>query len=175
MKIYMRKIKKSILTIIVVLACSCSGIFEEKLSMKRVNYDGNELRTDGYYYYLNNGNVSTQVRFLYKNGVGLCANSYASHDLNSVEHEMVMYYPNTIKRKENWGLFMISGSTIEIEEWTIEIPRRVTVAKSMGYIENDTTFRLTEHYFSGIKYTYSERWHFKQFDNKPDSTNNFIK
>jgi hypothetical protein len=34
---------------------------------------------------------------------------------------------------------------------------------------------LTEHYFSDIKYTYTEIWHFKQFDNKPDSTNNFIK
>ena len=163
------------MTIIVITTCSCSGIFDEKLSMKRVDYDGNELRTDGYYYYLNNGNGNTQVRFLYKNGVSLCANSYTSHDLNSVESEMVKSYPRTTKSKENWGLFMIAGTTIEIEEWTIEIPRRVTVAKSMGYIENDTTFRLTEHYFSGIKYTYSERWHFKQFDNKPDSTNNFIK
>ena len=65
---------------------------------------------------------------------------------------------------------------IEYEIWTTPT-ETITIQKSSGYIENDTTFHITENYFSfnDKKYLANEVWHFKQFANKPDSTNNYIK
>jgi hypothetical protein len=69
------------------LSC-CNKLFpDEKLTLQRRDYIGKELRTDGYYYYFTQNN--TVVYFLYKNGIILCAHSYSSHDLNTIESEMV--------------------------------------------------------------------------------------
>jgi len=154
----------------------CSKIFpDEKLSMQRMDYSGNELRTDGYYYYFTKNN--TVVYFLYKNGIILCAHSYSSHDLNTVEVEMVKIYPEIRKLKDGWGVFLVNDNKIEYEIWNASTGYSLPTIKHIGVIENDTTFRITETYFSDTKKTdYKEFiYRFKQFDNKPDSTNVFIK
>ena len=85
-------------------------------------------------------------------------------------------YDNFGKDKWNWGVFIITNNQIEYEKWTVPT-ESVSTRKSIGNIENDTTFHITEQYFSYNKRKYSvdEVWRFKQFDNKPDSTNNYIK
>ncbi|MDR2408230.1 MAG: hypothetical protein LBE13_08985, partial [Bacteroidales bacterium] len=73
------------------LSC-CNKLFpDENLTLQRKDYNGNELRTDGYYYYFTKTN--TVVYFLYKNWIILCAHSYSGHDLNLVEVEMIGIYP----------------------------------------------------------------------------------
>jgi len=154
----------------------CNKLFpDEKLSIQRLDYNGNELRTDGYYYYFSLNN--TVVYFLYKNGIILCAASYSSTDLNTVESEMIKVYPDYKKYKDGWGVFLVNGNKINYEIWNTSTGYSLPVIKCNGIIENDTTFRITETYFSDSKKTdYGETvFHFKQFDNKPDSTNNYIK
>jgi len=172
--------KKTILFILTVslsifLSC-CDLLFpDEKLSMQRRDYNGNELRIDGYYYYFTQN--STIVYFLYKNGIILCAHSYSSHDLNAIEIEMVKIYPEIRKLKDGWGVFLVNDSKIEYEIWNAPTGFSLPIMRRNGIIENDTTFRITETYFSDIKKTdYKELvYRFKQFSPKPDSTNIFIK
>jgi hypothetical protein len=133
------------------------------------------LRTDGYYYYFTQNN--TVVYFLYKNGIILCAHNYSSHDLISVESEMVKIYPEIRKWKDGWGVFLVNGNEIEYEMWNVSTGHSLPIIKCKGYIKNDTVFHITETYFSDIKKTEHKEtvYHFKQFSNKPDSTNVYIK
>lgn len=162
---------------VITFVTSCDLLFpDEKLSLQRVNYNGNELRTDGYYYHFTSSN-NTIVYFLYRNGIILCAHSYSSHDLTSVELEMVKIYSEIRKLKDSWGVFIVNDNKIEYDMWNTPTGFSFPITKSKGYIENDTTFHITETYYSDINKTYyeDELWHFRQFANKPDSTNNFIK
>ena len=149
---------------------------DEKLSMKRVEYNGNQLRIDGYYYYQHDNPISTLVLFLYRNGVILSTRAYPSHDLDVVEEKMLSEYDKIRKEKAFWGVFLVNDNKIEYEKW--ESPTEgFTISKRSGYIEDDTTFHITKRFFSYNKKTYhaDEIWHFKQFSPKPDSTNNYIK
>ena len=48
---------------------SCSKWLEnEELTLPKTPYTGNELRTDGYYYYTMNGEYFRTITFFYKNG-----------------------------------------------------------------------------------------------------------
>jgi hypothetical protein len=158
------------------LSC-CSTLFpDEKLTLQRIDYNGNELRTDGYYYCYFAETGITVVIFLYKNGIILSPYASSTQDLGFIEQEMVKYYGKY--HKTDWGVFVIDSDAIQYERWT-ESPSGVTacVYRKKGYIENDITFHITESYYSGRNETkqIDEVWHFKQFENKPDSTNNYIK
>ena len=145
--------------------------------MQRNDYVGSELRTDGYYYYQEeSGHVYTTVMFLYRNGVTLSARSYSTLDLEIVEKEMISKYDKLGKEKPYWGVFKIINNRIEYEQW-VAPTELISTSKSTGWIENETTFHITEQCFSynKKKYSVNEVWRFKQFDNKPDSTNVYIK
>ncbi|MDR3236803.1 MAG: hypothetical protein LBT48_08805 [Prevotellaceae bacterium] len=154
----------------------CSTLYpDEKLTLQRIDYQGNKLRTDGYYYFQEPNRTS--IHFLYKNGIILYAYSYPTNDLNIVEKEMINYiYLN--KSKDHWGVFLVDSNVIQYERW-IEAPSGVSVCfyRCSGYIENDSTLHFMESYYSGRNETkqIDEVWHFKQFENKPDSTNTYIK
>ena len=173
----MKILNLSILTIsLSMFMYCCSTLYsDEKFSMQRMDYSGNELRTDGYYYYFTQNN--TVVYFLYKNGIILCAHSYSSHNLAAIEIEMVKLYSDIRKQKDGWGVFYVNDNKMKYEIWNASTGYSLPTIKRIGLIENDTTFRITETYFSDIKKTdYKELvYRFKQFDNKPDSTNVYIK
>jgi hypothetical protein len=157
---------------------SCSVLFpDDNLTFKRVDYNGNELRMDGYYYcYFEKTNI-TVIYFLFRNGVIRSIGGYSRYNEDNREQEMISYYDRSTP-KTDWGVFIIDGNKIQYEKW-IEAPSgvRASINRRSGYIENDTTFRITESYYSGTGETkqVDEVWHFKQFDNKPDSTNVYIK
>jgi len=160
------------------LSC-CSLLFpDEKLSMQREDFTGNELRMDGYYYCQkeNVPDPTTSCIFMYRNGTILSAYGHSTLDLDVVEKEIVDNYYNFGKDKWDWGVFIITNNRIEYEQWIVP-SESISTRKSTGNIENDTTFYITEQYFSynKKKYSVNEVWHFKHFVNKPDSTNNYIK
>jgi len=165
-----------ILTGIMFLSC-CNILYpDEKLTMRRVNYTGDELRIDGYYYcYFENTDI-TVVYFLFRNGILRSAGGYSRYIEDNREKEMVSYYDKYTKT--DWGVFVIEGNTIQYEKW-VEGPSGVSLAinRCSGYVENDTTFHITESYYSGRNETkqIDQTWHFKQFSPKPDSTNVYIK
>lgn len=160
------------------LMSCCSTLFpDEKLTLDRMDYNGNELRMDGYYYcYFENTDI-TVVYFLFRNGILRYTGGYSRYNEDNREKEMVSYY-DRFTPKTDWGLFVINDNKIQYEKW-IEAPSGIKAAinRRSGYIENDTTIHFTESYNSGtgeIKQV-DEVWHFKQFANKPDSTNVYIK
>ena len=161
----------------VFMSC-CSKIFpDEKLSMQRKDYNGNELRIDGYYYCYFEKTDITVIYFLFRNGIIRHAGGYSRYFEDNREQEMVSYYSKSTS-KTDWGVYVINGNQIQYEKW-IEAPSgvRAAINRRSGYIENDTTFHITESYNSGTGETkqINEIWRFKQFNNKPDSTNVYIK
>lgn len=170
--------KKTIILILsmcslnLLMSC-CSALFpDEKLSMQRKGYVGNELRTDGYYYVFKES--TTAIYFLYRNGILLSAGGYLSYNLEAIEKVIIN---KDVKSKDHWGIFIVDGNSIQYEKWVGSTGFHASLSKSTGYIENDTTIHFTEKYISEAQATHSidEIWHFKQFDNKPDSTNIYIK
>ena len=155
----------------------CGELFpDEQLTMQRKDYDGNELRIDGYYYSYFEKTGVTVIYFLFRNGLIRHAGGYSRYIEDNREQEMVSYYGKS--SKTDWGVFVINENKIQFERW-LEAPSgvRAVINRRSGYIENDTTFRITESYNSGTGETtqINEVWHFKQFSPKPDSTNVFIK
>ena len=175
----MKKIKLSILAIsfLIIISC-CNDLFpDEKLTLQRRDYTGNELRIDGYYYLYQQDPERTQLLILYRNGILISTRSYPSHDLNVIEKSLLSAYDELKNEKTRWGVFMVLNSKIEYERWNGTTGIGLPIIKRKGIIENDTVFRITETYYSDSKKTdYQEFvYRFKQFDNKPDSTNIFIK
>jgi len=163
----------------VYISC-CSKLFpDEKLTIQRADYTGNELKIDGYYYYqeITEKYSNTIVMVLYRNGIVLSCGSFSTTDLNVVEEDMPKRYNLLKKHKIGWGVFLITDNQISIERWNASTGFSLPIAICKGYIENDSTFHITETYFSDSEKTnYGETvYHFKQFANKPDSTNNYIK
>jgi hypothetical protein len=159
----------------------CSKLFsDEKLTLSKTSYLGSELRIDGYYYELHND--LTTVYFLYQDGIILYAYSHRNKNLDEIEMDMLnndMYNGNKNKKgdKTRWGVFLIEGKNIQFERWDASTGGRLPTIKCSGYIVNDTTFHITRTYSSETEKEYFVDWiyHFKQFDNKPDSTNVYIK
>jgi hypothetical protein len=155
---------------------SCEFFYcDEKLTLPRTDYFGNEIRTDGYYYcVIDDGCIAFQ--FFYRNGTVIRAFSYSN--MNEAEEKMVKYISNNKITKQDWGVFLIEGERIEHEVWERALGKHnLIIRRHSGIIENDTTIHYTKSYSSETKETYNDNYvyHFKQFDNKPDSTNNFIK
>ena len=178
-----KKMKKIILIILVVglivsVSCCREMFTDEELTLRREVYTGNELKIDGYYYYIVPESNRTVIWFFYRNGVVLHGGTYGSMDFDEIETIMVERYSQLKKLKSSWGVFLIDGDKIQLERWA-EAPNGVSLAtfRYSGNIINDTTIHFTETYYSGRNETkqIDEVWHYKQFDNKPDSTNAFIK
>jgi len=143
---------------------------DEDLSLPRVPFTGNDVRTNGYYYcYWKSNNSSvmdyTTVFFLYRNGIILSAGSFESINLNVVENELLGRYNLLVKNKIGWGVFWVAGNVIEYEQWTTSVGGGLPIFKNRYNIENDTT----------LINPYGRVYHFRQFSPKPDSTNTFIK
>ncbi|GHT29522.1 hypothetical protein FACS189432_08650 [Bacteroidia bacterium] len=134
---------------------------------------------DGYYYHQEE-NVKyphTTVMFFYRNGIVLFAGSPSSLNLDIVEDDILNRIEVIKKDKIRWGLFEVDNSTLVTESYYDNLPSpRLGAMRSFYEIENDTTiiFRKVDH--PGYKdKIHNTIYHFKQFDNKPDSTNVYIK
>ena len=70
--------------VLAVVFSSCKKMFEdEELSMKRTDYTGTELRTDGYYFYKNADNF--HPLFIFNNGVFIHGYTYEISNIGQVE------------------------------------------------------------------------------------------
>jgi hypothetical protein len=157
-----------------ILLAGCNRLFpDEELLLPRTNYEGNELKIDGYYYTYSDTD-GTIVEFLYRNGIILSAHHFSTTDLNEVERRMVKIYDLLQKDKSSWGVFVINGNTIQYSAWSTSVGGGLPTFKCVGTIENDTTFHIIKEVDGKKEYAIDHRYHFRQFSPKPDSTNNFI-
>jgi len=152
-----------------VLVCSCIRTLpDEKLTMTRTPYYGNEIRFDGYYFqFLPSYNTFSNLIF-YRDGV-MMSFDYS----NKIEdfYNNNKYVELVRKNKDSWGVFIVKNDTIKVQEWYPN-PDYVIQYLTSNYklkILNDTTL------FIGFQNSNSATYHFKKFSPKPDSTNVFIK
>ena len=171
---------RSVLLMIIVLF-SISGCTkwseDEKLTLPKTPYTGNELRTDGYYYH--DGEKAIIVVFLYEDGTMIRAGSILVQEIPQRE-EMFKngeFYEHIKNNKTCWCVYRIEDDNITTNYWVS--PRPFQCYFEEGTILNDTTFVIQNYYriVNGEKTEETETnkmFHFRQFSPKPDSTNIFI-
>lgn len=162
---------------------SCGGErnegLDDRLTLEKVDYKGNELRIDGYYYMKDTQRPQISVLFLYENGIILYGSAFDIDKTNEMEERYRNgSYATHAKEKYLWGVFQIDGTQIKYEKWTPGAGPSWSFTYE-GVILNDTTFIINKSYRAkdavGKKPSEEHReYHFKQFSPKPDSTNRFI-
>lgn len=166
--------------------CGCSKSEDENksnpddlLSITKTKYTGTQLRIDGYYYTLFNGEVQN-IHFFNNNGVmsnfGACGGDISKASSHIKDPNVLA----TVKSNKYFlGVFIVNGADIKMEQWHPSsggpLPAYVRAGKNL----NDTTFQITEvcRMQNGQKseaMVISELYHFKNYSPKPDSTNVFV-
>ena len=155
--------------LLLVLFCSCiKTLPDEKLTIIRTPYIGNEIRLDGYYFEFLPGYNTYSNLIFYRNGV-LMSFDYT----NKIEdfYNNNKYLESVRKDKDSWGVFIVKNDTVIVQEWYSN-PNYIIQYLTSNYklkILNDTTLYI------GTQNGNSATYHFKKFSPKPDSTNVFIK
>lgn len=151
---------------------------DDKLTLQRTNYTGNELRIDGYYYNVWSGGFF-HMRVFYGNGTVKNIGSPSSGTtLTEADNHVAAMSPEIMSKKYGWGVFIINGNAIKLEEWHSGNTKLMAFTRE-GTILNDSTFKFTQVYrlVGGVKTevsTIDETFNFRQYSPKPDSTNQYI-
>lgn len=157
---------------------NCSKIYsDDKLTLAKRPYIGNQLKIDGYYYTIYQINKAS-VYVFFNNGVLL--NAGDGYDLtvpNYIENSLSSTsFINKLKGiKFSWGLFNVEGNNISLERWYSSTGGPLKTYIDFGTIINDSTFQITNSMRSDGTEKRSENiiFKFKKFSPKPDSTNSF--
>ena len=173
----MKRIAKIIVSISSLILLSSCDRSDEEFSIKRKDYLGNEIKTNGYFYSYDSTSSTTSIKFLYRNGVVLSGGRYSLHDLDIIESEILSGTFIDNDNKYNWSPFEVNNKTLIIETYYSNPPSsKLLTMRSFYDIQNDTTIVLKRVDHPGYKNeVYNTFWHFKQFSPKPDSTNIYIK
>lgn len=163
--------------IMVFLSSSCNKekYTDDEFVLQKTDFTGNQLKIDGYYYSDVENENYYRLFVFYFNGVTLLPGStnepetYISELANDQSLGEVKYI---------WGLYLIEGNNIKIEYYVPKMVVGMPAYLETGNIINDTTFVITEVERSkdGSEHKIlNDKFHFKHFSPKPDSTNNFVK
>ena len=143
---------------------------DNNLSMERINYSGDEIRTNGYYYYVVRSEfdpkISYQLLFIYRNGT-VFQNGGAGQTLNDVEKHISdgslhsMYHDH----KPSWGLYRVFNDSISVEQWGVTQCGGHPTYNYPLKIINDTTLLMKS----------NDTFVYREFTPKLDSINDFIK
>lgn len=170
-----------IIFIIIALALITTGckdlVNDDSFSLKKESYNGNEIRTNGYYCIYNSRFKVNAITIFYRNGI--VHNQFSASSLSIFEEELRngTYNDQNNNFKQCWGLFSIKVDEIKIEN-IIGMGGLSSIAYiDYGKILNDTTIHFYKHKESYSNYSevMDDTLHFKQFTPKPDSINVFIK
>lgn len=167
------------------LITGCNKLCKEReLTIKRHDYPGTQLRTDGYYFGADpkDTNGSAELLFLYRNGVYSYRFSIPLADAqNGVLGQNELDNSVYSGTKRSWGAFRITGNLIEMESWQPTYTGCTNTYRQKGEIWNDTTFTISHIEYLRKKGKISETkeadyvYRFHAFSQKPDSTNNYVK
>ncbi len=166
------------------VSCRVTLLKDDELTLEREDYEGSELKLDGYYYediVIGSGEKGKEVYFLYRNGILLYGTVLIGEDDVLLEMYRSGEYARDAQQSiTNWGVFQIDTNIIKFDRWYPSSGGGAPTAIKEGKILNDTTFHITEEYKikKGKKVDVVEVnsiYHFKAFSPKPDSTNTFVK
>lgn len=170
--------KTLIVPLILIFFVSCQKwVKDEELTIARQPYNGNELRLDGYYYYMRDG-IIFDTYFFYRNGVliyGGASDSISSDPVCTMDQVFKSdSFVHTLN-KDDYGVFLIQNDSIVFEKWGL-VQGSKPVDRYLGKIMNDTTFIISriESPYSGDYYQDNILFRFHSFSPKPDSTNAYI-
>jgi len=138
------------------------------LLIERVDYEGNDFRIDGYYYYfgVTDDESYFEVYFFYKNGVAYHSSTTGTNCLEIENHILSEYHLQSMNNVPyRWGVYKVQGTEIQYSGWSTSVGGPYPAFKREWEILNDSTLYSRE---------FDETWHFKEFSPKPDSTNRFI-
>lgn len=146
----------------------CDRDGRDDFSFERRDYDGNNLRLDGYYFSKDKDVLSRYyVFFLFQNGIfydGVYRRASSLFDLDSVIQSS---YKQVTEVPYWWGIYYVESESIFIERWqSTSGCESYPVYGIAGEIINDSTI-----YFSESNY---DTMRFRQFSPKPDSSTNYI-
>ena len=153
---------------------------DEPLTMQRVDFEGNELRTDGFYYGYpgtdSQGVLSCRLLVFYRNGIVLLP---GSTDFTNMEKYIIGLTKSDLKNiKGFWGTFEVENHIIQIEYLTGGFCGS-PVSLQTYTILNDSTLVLTNIMTKDGGRIENEKknevFHFRPLSVKPDSVNNIIK
>jgi len=173
----MNKILLGISLILFVICCNKKNDKDDTVTLKKIAYTGNEIRTDGYYYYEYGNPINILVFFYYRNGIVLNGSSSKLSEMPNVEtyYSDGTFYNSISTLKYYWGVFSVVDSVFSYEMWypgEFEYPAYL----KWGAIINDSTIHISKSKrLNGSEEKAEDMLlHFKKFSPKPDSTNNFI-
>ena len=178
---------KSGLLFFVIIALSAGSCSKNNIPvpLTKVEYTGSQLRTDGYYYSVDEDDLYVTV--LYRDGFCIqpCTKITNVFGLDTLNHiDNLLQNNNYISELKEYplqiGVFKINNTDIEIEVWN-DAGRIIggdilNTFTDCGKILNDTTFFLYKSTSNETNETYTEdlTYHFVKYDSKPDSTNRFV-
>lgn len=168
--------------------CIISYLFSckvaEDLTFQKIKYGTDELRINGYFYSESKNN-SESVFFLYENGIfldwGGVSNSLRLNlfSINEIRDSTIHHFSNLGYHKNlqyGWGVWKIENNQIVVESWLTGVGGAYPVGRYVGDIINDSIIMIAFTYqLPPVGTEKKERFMFREFNPKPDSTNQFIK
>lgn len=185
----MKSIQLLLFILICTVFCSCESFIEkffgsnEDLTFVRTDYEGDQLKIDGYYYHWYgkpfNDESLIKILFLYRNGITLWGGTFYADKIIIQEEQFKNgnFHNKDTKNPMFWGLFTIDSISIQYEMLEGG-PFRAMI--DSGIILNDTTFVILKRKSSygtlGIEEkALQDTFRLKPFSPKPDSINIYIK
>ena len=177
-----------LLRIFVLTAVLFAGCIDEEdrtmqpLTLSKIPYLGNELRTDGYYYAGRSSKNVISVVVLYRDGV--CFQAYAEptgqDTIDFIKNGIFgdkTFMSRSWSNPQNIGAFHVINDSLKFDIRNPSAGGDIITLSYFHKILNDTTFVQTKFVNNATRQTFPENltYHFKQFSPKPDSTNRFIK
>lgn len=166
---------KKISTIIILFAISAIACKRPPLAFDRMPFLGNELQTDGFYYYTYYPNSQwdttnrTYIVFLYKDGTISRGYTYNTVNIQDITIEMIKEEEKYLQEDSgSWGLFTVKDNIIYWSFWNYNPDFSTYVSFDSAEILNDTTFHEYRESNEGI--IVDNTYHFHQFSYKPDSS-----
>jgi hypothetical protein len=143
---------------------SCSKY--EPLLLSRTPYQGNELRTNGFWYHVRYSQFeeepSMNLYFLYRDGTFLRATTVHVTDPSKVTMDSISHQGHDdFNRQTAWGVFQVEDSVLKWSKWYWQSLGSGHAYLTTLKILNDTCFKKEE---------VEEYYYFYPFDYKPDST-----
>lgn len=166
-KVFISRVK--ILLVSAFLIVLFIGCKDDVRTLERMNYEGDELRTDGFYYCLRkNKHAPTQMKvsFFFRNGVYLWGMYFNDTIPAHITKDSILSFERLYSQFfDRWGVYQVSGNQLFQEfECHDGFDPRTHYCLTTSDIMNDTTFVYRDGYSDTIVY------HFHKFDYKPDST-----
>ena len=155
-------VKKTCLVLLMLLLLAGCNKYEP-LHFPRTPYEGNELRTDGFWYHVGHSQYVPDwmsLYFLYRDGTLLMATTVDATDPCEVTVDSISLHGNDYNNQIHWGVFEVKGDTLKWSEWFWPNPAPGIAILTTFEIINDTCIKGKDDYY----------YYFHPFDYKPDST-----